>query len=279
MDHLYQGKQGPNWWANVRRNFFVSWVFSTWRHSWLEFSLKKLIPVAPWFGQSWLHVRMEFVECPHIWVDLSPFDSSQQVLNPIYLAGAGEGKEQKVRNIECINIQQNYHQSPIKSELHIWRRAILSKALAGMTCAADILQGCPIINYKDVRSGGRVRPNFIVKCYLTENTFCWRWNKVLRRKSCKKSVPRFCTKYIFAFSRGERCRKENFHQNFWNTVSQDWLITPTPNYELWKLIMNLICRNVRDSSTTLHITYQRAINIQKIHTTHQNIAKHPHQIL
>ena len=35
MDHLYQGKQGPNWWANVRRNFFVSWVFSTWQYSWL----------------------------------------------------------------------------------------------------------------------------------------------------------------------------------------------------------------------------------------------------
>ena len=222
---------------------------------------------------------MEFVECPHIWVDLSPFDSSQQVLNPIHLEAAVKGKEQKIRNIECRNIQLNYHQRPIKSKVHIRCRAILSKALARITCAADILQGCPIINYKDVRSGGRVRPNFIVKCYLTENTFCWRWNKVLRRKSCKKSVPRFCTKYIFAFSRGERCRKENFHQNFWNTISQDWLVTPTPNYELWKLIMNLICRNVRDSSTTLHITYQRAINIQKIHTTHQNIAKHPHQIL
>ena len=214
MDHLYQGKQGPNWWANVRRNFFVSWVFSTWRHSWLEFSLKKLIPVAPWFGQSWLHVRMEFVQWPHIWVNLSQFDSSQQVLNPIYLAGAVKGKEQKIRNIECRNIQLNYHQSPIKSKVHIWRRAILSKALAKMTCAADILQGCPIINYKDVRSGGRVRPNFIVKCYLTENTFCWRWNKVLRRKSCKKSVPRFCTKYIFAFSRGGKMQKRKFSPEF-----------------------------------------------------------------
>ena len=228
---------------------------------------------------------MEFVECPHIWVDLSPFDSSQQVLNPIYLAGAVTGKEQKIRNIECRNIQLNYHQNPIKSKFHVWWRAILSKALAGMTCAADILQGCPIINYKDVRSGGRVGPNFIVKCYLTENTFCWRWNKVLRRKSCKKSVPRFCTKYIFAFSRGERCRKENFHQNFWNTVSQDWLITPTPNYELtWtgyvnrayfqltKWARNAIhiihdndnthasyqsVRNVRVSSAILHITYHR----------------------
>ena len=115
MDHLYQGKQGPNWWANVRRNFFVSWVFSTWQYSWLEFSLKKLILVAPWFGQSWLHVRMEFVQCPHIWVDLSQFDSSQQVLNLIHLEAAVKGKEQKIRNIECRNIQLNYHQSPIKS--------------------------------------------------------------------------------------------------------------------------------------------------------------------
>ena len=66
MDHLYQGKQGPNWRANVCRNFFVSWVFSTWQYTWLGFSLKKLILVAPCFGQSWLHVRMEFVQWPHM---------------------------------------------------------------------------------------------------------------------------------------------------------------------------------------------------------------------